>query len=274
MTTLNDDGTAGADSIVLARNGAVATLTFNRPASLNVLDVAMMDALIAQTGAVAADPSLRVVVLRGAGAHFMAGGDLRSFAELLARSPANVAAEFERIVLRVQTAVENLHRMPQIALAAVHGAVAGFGLSIASACDLVIAADDAVFASAYRHIGVTPDGGATWSLPRLVGLRRALEICLLGERFGAEEAHRAGLVNRVVAARDLDAAVAETVDRLVSGPRIALRNVKRLLRDSFDRTLAIQLGAEASSFAECAATPDFSEGIDAFLAKRAPRFAP
>jgi 2-(1,2-epoxy-1,2-dihydrophenyl)acetyl-CoA isomerase len=173
----------------------------------------------------------------------------------------------------VQTAIENIHRMPQIAVAAVHGAVAGFGLSIAAACDLVVAADSAVFASAYRHIGVTPDGGATWSLPRMVGLRRALAICLLGERFGAEEAERIGLVNRVVAAADLDAAIATIVGRLESGPHAALRNVKRLLRDSLERPLAVQLEAEARSFAQCAATPDFAEGIDAFLAKRPPRFA-
>lgn len=272
MTDPSTDETPRADPIVLTRSGAVATLTFNRPAVLNVLDVAMMDALVAHTGAVAADSSLRVLLLRGAGPHFMAGGDLRCFADLLAEPPADLAGAFERIVLRVQTAIENLHRMPQIAVAAVHGAVAGFGLSIAAACDVVVAADNAVFASAYRHIGVTPDGGATWSLPRTVGLRRALDICLLGERFGADEAQRIGLVSRVVARDELDATVAGIVTRLESGPRIALRNVKQLLRDSFDRSLAVQLEAEAKSFAECAATPDFAEGVDAFLAKRPPRF--
>jgi 2-(1,2-epoxy-1,2-dihydrophenyl)acetyl-CoA isomerase len=257
MTLPDADPSAGSDPIELTRSGAVATLTFNRPAVLNVLDVAMMDALVRHTGAVAADPSLHVLVLRGAGPHFMAGGDLRCFADLLADRPADLADVFERIVLRVQTAIENIHRMPQIAVAAVHGAVAGFGLSIAAACDLV----------------VTPDGGATWSLPRMVGLRRALAICLLGERFGAEEAERIGLVNRVVAAADLDAAIATIVGRLESGPHAALRNVKRLLRDSLERPLAVQLEAEARSFAQCAATPDFAEGIDAFLAKRPPRFA-
>lgn len=273
MTLPDADPSAGSDPIELTRSGAVATLTFNRPAVLNVLDVAMMDALVRHTGAVAADPSLHVLVLRGAGPHFMAGGDLRCFADLLADRPADLADVFERIVLRVQTAIENIHRMPQIAVAAVHGAVAGFGLSIAAACDLVVAADSAMFASAYRHIGVTPDGGATWSLPRMVGLRRALAICLLGDRFGAEEAERIGLVNRVVAAADLDAAIATIVGRLESGPHAALRNVKRLLRDSLERPLAVQLEAEARSFAQCAAKPDFAEGIDAFLAKRPPRFA-
>lgn len=262
------------DTIILARSGPVATLTFNRPAALNVLDIAMMDALIAHTSALASDASLRVVVLRGAGRHFMAGGDLRTFAARLAGERTNLRRDFEDIVLRVQTAVEQLHRMPHAVIAAVQGAVAGFGLSIACACDLVVAADDAVFASAYRNIGLTPDGGGTWSLPRIVGVRKALEIYLLGERFGADDALRIGLVNRVVEAGKLDAAVETWARSIAEGPKLALRNVKRLLRDSPDRTLAQQLDAEARSFGACAATGDFAEGIEAFLGKRSPRFEP
>ncbi|MDE2358986.1 MAG: enoyl-CoA hydratase/isomerase family protein [Betaproteobacteria bacterium] len=262
----------GHDAILLARSGPVATLTFNRPAALNALDIAMMDALIAHASTLSADLSLRVVVLRGAGRHFMAGGDLRTFAARLAGNREDIRCDFERIVLRVQTAIELFHRMPHAVIAAVHGAVAGFGLSIACACDLIVAADDAVFASAYRNIGLTPDGGGTWSLPRSVGMRKALEVYLLGERFGADEALRIGLVNRVVAAAGLDAAVSDWARSIAEGPALALRNVKRLLRDSPQRTLAEQLDAEARSFGACAATPDFAEGIEAFLAKRAPRF--
>src|SRR5574340_1145086 len=117
MTDPNSDEAPRAEPIVLTRNGAVATLTFNRPAVLNVLDIAMMDALVAHTSAVAADASLRVLVLRGAGTPFMAGGALRFFADLLEQPPDDLAGAFERIVLRVQTAIENMHRMPQIAVA-------------------------------------------------------------------------------------------------------------------------------------------------------------
>jgi 2-(1,2-epoxy-1,2-dihydrophenyl)acetyl-CoA isomerase len=262
------------DTIVLVRSGPVATLTFNRPAALNVLDIAMMDALIAHTAALASDASLRVVVLRGAGRHFMAGGDLRTFAARLAGDRSNLRRDFEDIVLRVQTVVEELHRMPHAVIAAVQGAVAGFGLSIVCACDLVVAADDAVFASAYRNIGLTPDGGGTWSLPRIVGTRKALEIYLLGERFGADDALRIGLVNRVAEAGKLDATVEAWARSIAEGPKLALRNVKRLLRDSADHTLAQQLAAEARSFGACAVTGDFAEGIEAFLGKRAPRFEP
>jgi 2-(1,2-epoxy-1,2-dihydrophenyl)acetyl-CoA isomerase len=261
------------DTLLLTRAGPVATLTFNRPSALNVLDIAMMDALIAHTGALAADTSLRVVVLRGAGRHFMAGGDLRTFATRLAGGRENLQRDFEAIVLRVQTAIEQIHRMPHPVIAAVQGAVAGFGLSIACACDLVVAADDAVFASAYRNIGVNPDGGATWSLPRIVGMRKAFEICLLSERFGADAALRWGLVNRVVDATKLDAVVAEWTRSITEGPVHALRSIKRLLRDSTGRSLSEQLAAEARSFGQCAADADFAEGVDAFLAKRAPRFA-
>jgi 2-(1,2-epoxy-1,2-dihydrophenyl)acetyl-CoA isomerase len=162
--------------------------------------------------------------------------------------------------------------MPHPVIARVHGAVAGFGLSLMCACDLAIAADDAYFTSAYRHIGLTPDGGATWTLPRIVGLRKAMEILLLGERFDASEALRLGLVNSVVSAPELDAAVDAVVKSLAEGPVTAIRNAKRLARASLDRTLSEQLQAEAASFAQCASTADFAEGISAFIAKRKARF--
>src|SRR5262245_30750844 len=125
---------ANVETIVLTRDGAVATLTLNRPSALNVLDLAMMDALVAHTAALAADASLRVVILRGAGRHFMAGGDLRTFATLLG-SPER--AQFQRIVDRLHAAIEQLHRMPHAVIGAVQGAAAGFGLSLVGACDIV-----------------------------------------------------------------------------------------------------------------------------------------
>ena len=260
------------DTVLLARDGSVATLTLNRPDALNALDPAMIDALIAHTAAVARDDSVRVVVLRGAGRHFMAGGDIRSFAERLAEAPAVRSEGFRRTIGRLHAAIENLHRMPHPVVGRVHGAVAGFGLSLMNACDLVVAADDSYFASAYRQIALTPDGGGSWALPRLVGLRKAMEIFLLGERFGAADALALGLLNRVVPAADLDAATNAMVHALATGPALALRNAKRLVRESLSRSLSEQLDAEASSFAACAGTADFVEGITAFLAKRPPQF--
>jgi 2-(1,2-epoxy-1,2-dihydrophenyl)acetyl-CoA isomerase len=261
-----------AEPILLERAGAVATLTLNRPDALNTLDFTMMDALVAHTATLAADDALRVVVIRGAGRHFMAGGDLHAFAQRLGEAPDARRAEFQRLLERLHASIEHLHRMPHPVIARVHGAVAGFGLSLMCACDLAIAADDAYFTSAYRHIALTPDGGGTWALPRIVGLRKAMEILLLGERFDAQEALRIGLVNQVVATAELDAAVHSVVKSLAEGPVVALRNVKRLARGALDRSLSEQLRAEAESFAQCAATPDFAEGIQAFIAKRKPRF--
>ncbi len=212
-------------------------------------------------------------MLRGAGKHFMAGGDIRTFAGELSRPPAERQQTLQRMVERLHAAIEYLHRMPHPVVAEVQGAVAGFGLSLMNACDLVVAADDAYFASAYRHIGLTPDGGGSWSLPRLVGIRKAMEIMLLSERFDAAEALRLGLVNKVVPRTQLDAASRAIVASLVAAPRLALRNTKRLIRDAHELELSSQLQAEAVSFAQCAATDDFAEGITAFLAKRPPEFA-
>ena len=254
--------------LLVERNGAVATLTLNRPDALNTLDFALMDALIAAAADVAADNSLRVVVLRGAGRHFMAGGDLRTFAAELAKPPRQRDADFRRIIGRLHSVIENFHRMPHPVVGQVHGAVAGFGLSLMNACDLVVAADDAYFASAYRNIALTPDGGGSWSLPRIVGMRRAMEIMLLGERFDARRALELGLVNRVVPAAELETAVAAIVLALTTGPVMAMRNAKRLLRESQGRALSEQLDAEAVSFGACSGTGDFAEGIAAFLEKR------
>jgi 2-(1,2-epoxy-1,2-dihydrophenyl)acetyl-CoA isomerase len=259
---MTENKTSGAaDTILLTRDSAVATLTLNRPGALNVLDLAMMDALVDHVTTLAADTTLRVVVLKGAGRHFMAGGDLKTFASRLAVEPAQRQADFQRIVERLHAAIEHLQRMPHPVIGALQGAVAGFGLSLAAACDLCIAADDAYFSSAYRQIGLTPDGGGTWSMPRIVGLRKALEIYLLGERFDARDAAA------------LDATVHEVAQSIATGPALALRNVKRLLRESFEHTLAEQLRAEAESFGRCAAATDFAEGILAFFEKRPPRFS-
>ncbi|MEP6942208.1 MAG: enoyl-CoA hydratase-related protein [Betaproteobacteria bacterium] len=255
-----------------SRDGAVATLTLNRPASLNALDLDMIEALVAQTTALAADPSVRCVIVNGAGKHFMAGGDIRWFASELSLSPEARQQRFAAIITRVHAVIESIHRMPQPVIASVHGAVAGFGLSLLGACDLAIAADDAYFTSAYRHIGSTPDGGSTWTLPRLVGTRKAMEMVLLAPRFNAAEALRIGLVNSIVGCDELAAATTAMAEAIASGPPLAIANAKRLINQSLGRSLSEQLAAEAASFGACAATDDFAEGIRAFLEKRPPRF--
>ena len=258
--------------VEVSRDGAVATITLNRPSALNALDLAMVDALIPAVAGVAAEASVRVVVVRGAGAHFMAGGDIRTFARELDRPSGERTSEFTHLVERVHIVVETIARMDQPVVARVHGAVAGFGMSLMNACDLAIASDDAYFAAGYRQIGITPDGGGTYSLPRLVGQRRALEILLLGGRFDAAQALALGLVNRVVPGAELDAAVAAVAKTLADGPRRALAATKRLVRQSFDRSLSEQLLAEAKSFGTLAGGDEFVEGVNAFLGKRPAKF--
>ena len=260
------------DTVQRETEGAIATLTLNRPAALNALDASMAEALFVHLSDIAADDAIRVVVLRGAGKHFMAGGDIRVFAESLGAEPAARRASFQHLVERVHASVELLARMPQPVIARLHGAVAGFGLSLANGCDLAFASDDAYFASAYLQIAVTPDGGGTYWLPRAIGSRRAAEIMLLGERFNAHDAAALGLVNRVVKGNELDDVVAKAARRIAAGPTLAVRNLKRLLRTSLQNSLAEQLQAEAVSFARCTGETDFAEGIAAFLDKRPPDF--
>jgi 2-(1,2-epoxy-1,2-dihydrophenyl)acetyl-CoA isomerase len=260
------------DSVLVDRDGPIATLTLNRPSSLNTLDLTMVDALVAHSTQLAADDRLRCIVVRGAGAHFMAGGDIKSFSEELGTPMAERQVQFTQIVRRVHAAIENLQRMPHVVIASVHGSVAGFGMSLMCACDLPIAADTAYFASAYRHIGLTPDGGASYTLPRLVGLKKAMEIMLLAERFDAQEAFRLGLINRVVVAADLKSVTAAIAAAIATGPAMAMRNIKRLLNQSWSQSLSAQLESEAISFGACAASDDFAEGIRAFVEKRLPRF--
>lgn len=257
------------ETVLLTVDGAIATVTLNRPTALNTLDQAMVDALHGALIRVEQDPAVRCVVLRGAGDNFMAGGDIRMFAKALEElPPADRQANFEGLIGQVHASVTALRRMGKPVVAAVHGAAAGFGVSLALACDLAIAADNTVFTLAYCHIGTSPDGGSTFHLPRAVGMKRAMEIALLGNRFGAAEAAAIGLVNRVVPAAELEAEVGKLAGRLAQGPTAAYGRTKQLLNASLDNSLAAQLAAESELFTASTMTEDFREGVTAFLEKR------
>ena len=260
------------EPVKLAREGAVATVTLDRPAALNALDGEMIAGLEAAFTALEADETVRAVVVRGAGEHFMAGGDLKLFHRDLGLPPAERRRRFELFVHKVHPTVMTIRRMSQPVIASVRGAAAGFGLSLVMACDLALAAEDAYFTLAYSLIGTSPDGSSTYHLPRLVGLKKAMEIALLADRFDAATALALGLVNRVVPAAGLESATAALAARLAAGPTHAYGNTKRLLGRALENSLPAQLQAEAESFADCAATEDFAEGIRAFVEKRKPRF--
>jgi len=248
----------------------VATLTLNRPESLNSVNPAMIDALLAASSLAAGDIAVRAVIVRGAGEHFMAGGDLKWFREQTDLPAQASRARFEELIEGVHASVLNFKRMNKPVIASVHGAVAGFGLSLMLAADLVLASDNAYFTLAYSNIALSPDGGATWSLPRQVGLKQAMEIALLGERFDVSRARELGLVNRVVPHDDLEAETLKLARRLAAGSRTALAHTKALLNQSFDNSIEAQLFAEQQFFVDCATNPDFAEGLTAFFEKRRP----
>lgn len=262
------------DTVQLSVAAGVATLRLNRPAQLNALSADMMQALRGASEAAAAHPEAAVIVIEGAGSHFMAGGDIREFHSHLHLDGAARLETFRAMIEQwINPAVAALRDAPQPVIAKVRGACAGFGLSLMLACDFALAADDAVFTTAYAQIALAPDGAQTWFLPRIVGSRKAAELLMLSERLSAAQALELGLVNRVLPGAELDAAVAALAARLAAGPRQAYAEMKRLLRQSGSADLAPQCAAEALAFARCAAGADFDEGITAFLEKRKPRFS-
>lgn len=254
-------------------SAGIATVTLNRPAALNTLNPALSKALRDVVSQVESDTAVRTVVLQGAGKHFMAGGDIKTFQATLEASATDRKLYFERFIAEVHDTIIRIRRMDKPVLASVRGAVAGFGLSLMNSCDLAIASDDAYFTLAYRNIGASPDGSGTYGLPRAVGVKRAMEMALLGDRFDAARALELGLVNRVVPADELTQATRAWAMRLATGPTRALGRTKRLINDSLGESLANQLLAEQDAFAASAAERDFIEGVQAFVDKRPPVFS-
>jgi len=250
----------------MERDGAIVTLRFNRPKALNAIDIPIALAFLQAVRELAADRSVRAIVLCGTGRGFMAGGDLAT----MRADPQQGARE---LIGPLHEAITILAGMDAPLIAKVHGVAAGAGLSLMLQADFVIAAEGTRFSLAYVNIGTSCDVGASWSLPRLVGLRRSLEIAMLGETLSCEEALRLGLINRVAPAAELDAEVEAFARRLAGGPTVAFGRLRRLMRESFGRDLPAQLDAEAAAFLECAASDDFKTGIDAFFAKQPAQFA-
>lgn len=250
----------------------VATITLNRPDVLNALSPDMARDLHGSLSEVSRDDTVRCVVLKGAGNGFMAGGDVGFFKRALPELQAGKSDGVDPIFEHVHGIVTALRTMPVPVVGALHGAVAGFGVSLAAACDLAVAAAETQFTLAYCHIGTSPDGGVTYVLPRIVGLKKAMELALLGDRFDADEALAMGLVNKVVPAAGLKLAVGEWVERIKAGPRFAYGKTKALLYSSLDSAFDEQVEKEEISFKECTRTLDFAEGVTAFVEKRKAKF--
>lgn len=252
-------------SVLHWRAGAVAHLRFNRPQALNAIDRPMAWAFLRACTDIAADPSVRCLRVSAEGRAFMAGGDV---AEMRA-DPVGAAKD---LIVAMHGGIRLLAGLQAPVVAEVHGAVAGGGLGVMLACDLVVAAQGTRFTVAYPLIGASCDCSTSWGLPRVVGLRKAMELALLADTITADEAMRLGLVNRVLPQERLAVEADAIVQRLAAGPTEALGHLKKLLRNALQNDLGTHLDAEAAGFVACAATADFREGLAAFLDKRTPSF--
>ena len=258
--------------VIVERRGAVMEIRLNRPELLNAVDREAIAALAAAAAEAAEDRTARVVLLRGGGTHFCVGGDITMFGELVRLPPEERRKALYEIVDALHPLLVRLRHMPKPVVAAVQGGAAGVGLSFVLAADLAIAAEDAVFACGYVHLGTSPDGAMTALLPAVVGLKRAAELMLLGERFDAARALALGIVNRVVPPDRLTAETEALAERLAAGPSEAYARTKALIQASLGDAFDAQLRREAENFAACAARDDFVEGVRAFLEKRRPAF--
>lgn len=256
------------DSILVRRDGPVASIILNRPAVGNALDIPMARALMEAGITLEEDDSVRCVVLTGEGRLFCAGGDVAAFAA----AGDGLPAFLKEITAYVHAAVARLARMNKPLVVAVNGPAAGAGFGLAILGDIVLVDPGAHFTVAYTGIGMSPDGGTTWFLPRLIGMRRAQELCLRNRRVGAVEAAEIGLATRVVADGALREEAGALAHELARGAMTALGATRRLLLESGVNGLEAQLDAESRSISAQARTGDGKEGIAAFLAKRKPDF--
>lgn len=274
MPTVSDRGgtepPGATGPVLVAREGAVATVTVARPEQANSLTTATKEALLTALEDVANDRAVRAVVLTGSGRAFCAGQDLAEHAEALAADPSRA---FDTLGKHYSPIVQSLATMPKPVIAAINGTCAGAGIGFALACDLRIAAREAKFAPAFTGIGLTADSGVSATLPRAVGWSRAMALLLLGTVIDAAEAEQIGLVHEVVPAEDLAGHVAALASRLAAGPTQAYVALKEALWYSASAELGDVLRLEGELQARLAATSDHQGAVQAFLQKRPPDFS-
>jgi 2-(1,2-epoxy-1,2-dihydrophenyl)acetyl-CoA isomerase len=246
----------------------VAHITLNRPDAANSINEDMGKDLMHAALRCDEDPEIRAVLISGAGKIFSGGGDLKAFSA----KGSQLAYHVKEITTYLHAAMSRFTRMDAPVVAAVHGAVAGAGMSIAIACDIVVAAETTRFMVAYTRAGLVPDGSSTYFLPRVIGLRRALELTLTNRMFSAQEALQWGLVTRVVPDDELLPQARAMAVQLATGPTRSYGISKRLLHSGWTETLETQMENESQAIANSARTADAREGITAFLEKRPPKF--
>ena len=266
---MTEDPGAG---FLVARQHGVLWLTLNRPDHGNAITPASVPPLTQLFEAAQSDRGVRCVVVGGAGKHFCSGGDVAGFAQDLQRSVEARQANFRARMRRLAGLIEAVAAFDRPIIAAVHGAVAGAGLMFALCADIVVGDDTSLFLFAHRRVGLSPDAGVSFFLPRIVGPRAASRLVLTAARVEAAEGLALGLLSELVPATDLTAKVAALAGQMAAAPQQAIQSAKSLLRQAGAATLPAQLAAEREAIAALVATPDFEEGVRAFMEKRQAAF--
>jgi 2-(1,2-epoxy-1,2-dihydrophenyl)acetyl-CoA isomerase len=252
--------------ITIDRAAHVATLTLNRPDAFNALNLPLGREIFHASIELDEDPDVRCIVVTGSGKSFCAGGDVKDFADQLPR----VGVLIKELTTYLHGAISRFCRADKPVIMAVNGIAAGGGLSLALAGDLVLAAESARFTMAYSKIAATPDGSSSYFLPRLVGIRRAMELYFTNRVLSAREALDWGLVTRVFPDAEFKAGVETMARELAQGPSKAFGGAKRLFHESTWQSLETQMELEAQAIAACGRTEDFAAGVTAFASKKQP----
>ena len=266
---MNSPATNESPSLLFERDGAVAIVTLNRPAAANAIDLPLARELMLAAIKCDEDESIRCVLLTATGRFFCAGGDIRSFVS----AGASVSSLLKEMTAYFHMAVARFARMNKPLIVAVNGTAAGAGFSLALLGDLVISARNAQFTSAYTALGVSSDGGLSWLLPRLVGLRRAQELIITNRVLSAEDAMNLDLITRIVEGESLMQEALRQAQELANGPTVAYGRLRQLLLRSSESSFESHLEEESRGLAETSRSPHGREGINAFIAKRKPDFS-
>ena len=257
------------EAIILGKEDGVATITLNRPEASNAFTLQMFQELYDALENIRLDKETRVVLLKGMGKNFCAGADVEEFLPVLQRNIVECHSLLRELIYRTYLAIWNLEKP---VIAAVNGVAVGGGCDLALLCDLRIASQNARFSEIYVNIGVPPDSGGTWLLPRLVGLAKACELIFSGDIIDANEAQRIGLVNKVVPNEDLEQEAKAMALKMAKGPTIAIGLAKSAIHEGLTMDLAQALEAAAAKINICFQTEDFTEGLNALAEKRPPQF--
>jgi 2-(1,2-epoxy-1,2-dihydrophenyl)acetyl-CoA isomerase len=266
-----DESDLQLETVNVRREQGAVTIELNRPQALNAWNAQLGADLLAAVRAVAGDETARAVVITGAGRGFSSGADLRDVGGGLT-TPDGRPDTYRTLTERYHPIMKAIREMPKPVLASVNGPAVGIGCSLALCCDLIVAAQSAYFLLAFVNIGLVPDGGSSLFVPTRVGMARAMELSMLGERLAAERALEWGLINRVVPDEQLADETAALAARLASGPTLSYAGAKRQLNHWLYARMDEQLELEARLQQESAGSADFIEGATAFAQRRAPRF--